>query len=171
MNNLSEAAEVYGSFRAHASTIIVSIVAVLVLVYSVKTLINNRNYVETQATVTSANCNKNRQNDSKGNTSVIYKCNVNLDYNTPNATEKTTIKTNSNTEYEQGDVLTIGYNKNDPKDVLTNFKLREYGPIGAIIFMLVITSLSFVNLHYVKKYKSVARVEGVTGFISNVVRR
>ena len=171
MNNLSEAAEVYGSFRAHVSTIILSIVAILVIGFSVKTLINNRNYIETRATVNSANCKKNRQNDSNGNTNIMYKCNVNLDYNTPNATEKTTVKTNSSTEYEQGDIITIGYNKNNPKDVLTNFKLREYGPIGAIIFMLVITSLSFVNLHYVKKYKSVARVEGVTGFISNVVRR
>ena len=171
MNNLSEAAEVYGSFRAHVSTIIVSIVAFFVIVYSVKTLINNRNYVETLATVTSANCKKNRQNDSKGNTSVMYKCNVNLNYNTPITNERTIIKTNSNVEYDKDDEITIGYNKNNPKDVLTNFKLRKYGPIGAIIVMLVITSLSFANLHYVRKYKSVARLEGITGFISNVVRR
>ena len=171
MNKFSEAAEVYGTFRAYTSVIMLSIISILVIFFSVKTLINNRNYIETQATVTSANCKKNHQNNSKGKTNVMYKCNVNLDYNTPNATEKTTIKTNSNSEYEQGDILTIGYNKNDNKDVLTNFKLREYGPIGAIMFMLVITSLSFVNLHFVKKYKSVARVEGITGFISNVTRR
>ena len=167
MNNLSEAAEVYGSFRAHMSTIILSIVAILVIGFSVKTLINNRNYIDTKATVTSANCKESGQ-DRKN---VMYNCHLDLDYNTTNATERTKVNTESSTEYTQGDIISIGYNKNKPKDVLTNFKLREWGPIGAIIFMLIITSLSFVNLHYVRKYKSVARVEGVTGFISNVVRR
>jgi hypothetical protein len=167
MNNLSKAAELYGSFRAHMSTIILSIVAIFVIGFSVKTLINNRDYVETRATVNSANCKESGQ-DRK---TVMYKCHLDLDYNTKNATERTKVNTESSTEYTQGDIISIGYNKNKPKDVLTNFKLREYGPIGAIIFMLIITSLSFVNLHYVRKYKSVARVEGVTGFISNVVRR
>ena len=167
MNNLSEAAEVYGSFRAHMSTIILSIVAILVIGFSVKTLINNRNYIETQATVNSANCKE----FGKNHNNVMYKCNLDLDYNTQNATERKKVNIESSTEYLKGDIISIGYNKNKPKDVLTNFKLREWGPIGAIIFMLIITSLSFVNLHYVRKYKSVARVEGVTGFISNVVRR
>jgi uncharacterized membrane protein len=171
MNNLSEAAGIYGSFRAHVSTIIMSIICVLVIFFSIKTLINNMNYVETQATVKSASCKKNKHSDSNGNTNIMYKCNLELSYQDKNNTGNVKTNSMSSNKYDKGDIITIGYNKNNPQDVLLNFKLRKWGPIAAIFFMLLITSFSFVNLYYVRKYKSVARVEGVTGFISNVVRR
>ena len=159
-----ETTAIYGRIRSILGTIFGTIFAIVFMIIGIRMFMDSRKYKNTvMADITSASCYKiNAENSG-------YHCELNVTYSVNDKQYTVNLKPKDNKKYVIGNKLLIGYNINDPKDIIV--------PINQVFILLfffgglfMIIS-SWVHLYFVMKSKTYAAIEGSAGFYNNFIRR
>lgn len=176
---LFKAAQIYGTYKAWASAITMTILGIIGIIICINYYFDNKDYVKVQATIVNTNCNEftkteiqnykhtNRQVET---TNKLYKCNLDLEYNINNKKYDNILVEEYDNKPNKGDKIEIGYKPNNPNNISKNFEFLKYGSILGLIIIIIFIIASYVNLHIVRKNKTIAGIEGTVGFASNLRR-
>jgi hypothetical protein len=121
----------------------------------------NNEWVDTEATVTNANCYV-----TGGYQNQYTKCNLDVKYKNMGKTYDNKITTNGH--YIDGDGVKISLDKKNPKNIsTTTMEMYNWYPIIILIVCLVVYGLSYWNKYMTENYK----IYGVVNLASGIFGR
>ena len=137
------------------SLVIGIIISIVLIVIGISVITKKKVYIETvQATVTKSTCSQ-----VSGNSTVMYKCDMDIEYKVGGKDYVASLEKTSNIKYQVGSKLEIYYDKNNPENASTS---KDSNLIAYILIPVALTIMAavIVNLYLVRKYKGYAAISG-----------
>lgn len=157
-----ETTALYGRIRTILGTITATVFAIVFIIIGTRMFMDSRKYQTTViADITNSSCYK---TENEG-----YRCELNVSYKVNGKTYTSNVSPGDNKKYNTGNKIVIGYNKDDPNDIVV--------PLNKIFIMLFVFGgllmliSSWVHLYFVMKSKTFAAIEGTSGIIDNFILR
>jgi hypothetical protein len=167
-SDLYSGAASYGKFQSTVSLVISCIIALFLIYFGVKFLINPTVHSgSATASIISADCT--RSVDNNGN--ITYGCTLNITF-TANNTQKITaiISATNSTPYAPGQTIDVQYNPDSPTDVRqTTLTRHTWGAIMLLISLFLIGASAV--WYYIAHHYQFAAAAGGAASAFNMFRR